>query len=100
MPDPTPAVIPWYQSPVLISQIVTFISAATAIAPKAATTLGWTSTDAISQSITAVFGVVALVATAYGTFKRATAKAQPLTLTQAGADNHPATIAAAKAQGK
>lgn len=85
--------IPWYKSPILISQIVTVVSTITAIEPKVATSLGLTSVDAINQTVTAVFGVIAVIATAYGAVKRVTSPLQPLTLTQAGADIHPATIA-------
>jgi hypothetical protein len=85
--------LPWYKSQVLISQIVTVISAITAIAPKVATALGLTSVDAINQTVTAVFGVIAVAATAYGAVRRVNSPLQPLTLTQADADAHPATVA-------
>lgn len=89
--------LPWYRSPVYVSQVVTFLSALTAIAPKVATALGLTSTDAINQTVTAVFGVIALGSTAYGAIKRARSAIQPLTLTQTGADVHPNTVANAQA---
>jgi hypothetical protein len=91
---PTIGATVWYESPVMISQVVTFLSATVAIAPKFATALGLTSTDAINQTVTAVFGVIALLATAYGAVKRAKSTTQPLTLTQGSADVHPATLVA------
>jgi hypothetical protein len=85
--------IPWYRSPVMISQVVSFISALTAIAPKLTNAVGLTSPDAITQTVTAVFGVITLVSTTYGAVKRARSTIQPITLTQAAADVHPQTLA-------
>ena len=99
MPSPVVPAIPWYRSPVLISQVVTFISAATALSPKLAALVGLTTPDAITQAVTQVFGVVALVSTAYGAIKRAQSPVQPITLTQSGADIHPNTIAANASKG-
>lgn len=84
--------LPWYRSPVMISQVVTAISALAAVAPKIATKIGLTSTDVISSDVTAIFGVIAILAPIYGAFKRAKSTVQPLTMTQAGADVHPNTI--------
>jgi len=89
--------IPWYRSQVMISQVVTFVSAVTALVPKLATTLGLTSADVINQSVTTVFGAIAVVATIYGAIQRARSTIQPLTLTQADADIHPQTLANAAA---
>jgi len=88
--------LPWYRSPVMISQVVSFLSALTAISPKLATALGWTSTDAINTAVTSVFGVIAILAPLYGAWKRKTSVIQPLTLTQTGADLHPNTLANAE----
>lgn len=85
--------LPWYRSPVMVSQVVSAISALTAIAPKLATQFGLTSPDAITQVVTSVFGVIAFSAAMYGAIKRKNSTIQPLTLTQAGADIHPQTVA-------
>lgn len=81
----------------MIAQVVTAVSAVTAIAPKLATYFGLTSSDAISHAVTATFGIIAILAPIYGSIKRARSTAQPLTLTQAAADSHPATVANAVA---
>ena len=89
--------LPWYRSPVQISQVVTFISALTAIAPGIAAKLGLTSQDAINTAVTSVFGVIALLAPIYGMIKRAKSPIQPLTFTKADAAVHPNTVANAEA---
>lgn len=93
--DPTqqlPA-IPWYKSPVQIAQLTTAVTALAAVAPKAAAYLGLTTPEAISTTVQNVCGGVSFLALAYGIIRRALSPIQPLTLTQARADAHPATVA-------
>jgi hypothetical protein len=89
----TGAAAPWYTSKVQIAQVVTLLSALTAMSPKIAATLGLTSLAAIQSTVEAVFGTIAFIAPLIGTWFRSKSPMQPLTLTQAGADAHPATIA-------
>jgi hypothetical protein len=93
----TPAQLPatpWYNSKVQIAQVVALVSALTAISPKIASTLGLTSLAAIQTTVEAVFGTIAFIAPVVGTWFRAKSTVQPLTLTQAAADAHPATLVA------
>jgi hypothetical protein len=85
--------IPWYRSPVYIGAVVTILSTLASLAPKTFTALGLTSPDAISHTVDTVFQLIALGAGAFTAYKRSSSTAQPLTLTQTGADIHPATIA-------
>lgn len=95
--DPKPA-IPWYQSPVQIAQTASAISTIVTLFPKVGflQALGLTDPGVVNGYVTSVFGVVALGAAVAGMLLRAKSKVQPLTLTQAKADNHPQTIAANK----
>lgn len=86
--------IPWYKSPQTIGLITTFIAAAVALFPKAGVALGLTSPTAISTAVSNVAGLIALVAPVVGTVFRVNSTEQPITLTQASADAHPATVAA------
>jgi hypothetical protein len=89
------AAIPWYKSPQTIGLITTFVAAAVALFPKVGTALGLTSPTAIATAVENGAGVVALIAPFVGVVVRAMQKTgQPITLTQAGADSHPATLAA------
>lgn len=88
------AAAPWYTSKVQITQVVTLISALCAISPKVAKTFGLNSLTDIQTTVEAVFGTIAFLAPVIGTWFRAKSPLQPLTLTQAKADAHPATIAA------
>jgi hypothetical protein len=90
----TVGALPWYQSPVMIAQVVTAITAFTAIAPQVAVKFGLTDQSAITNTVSSLFGVIAFIATLYGAFKRKTSTVQPLTMTQAAADVHPATAVA------
>lgn len=85
-PD-TVGAAPWYTSPVQISQITAAISGVLTVFPQLANLVGLTDTTKITAAVT----VVAAVA---GAIFRARSKIQPLTLTQAKADNHPATVVA------
>lgn len=93
MADVDTSAVPWYRSPVMVSQVVGFLSAFCAIAPKAAATLGLSSPQMINDAVTTIFGVIAVLAPAYGAIKRARSKFQPLTLTKTGAESHPQTVA-------
>jgi hypothetical protein len=89
-----PVAIPWFKSPQTIGLITTFVAAAVALFPKAGIALGLTSPGAISTAVSNVAGVIALLAPLVGTIFRVNSDVQPITLTQAAADNHPATVAA------
>ena len=78
--------IPWYKSPVQVAQVATAISALIAVFPRVGNWLGLTSPTAVNDAVTAVFGVIALVAPVVGTVLRAKSPIQPLTLTQTSAD--------------
>ena len=88
------AAIPWYKSPQTLGLITTFIAALVALFPKIGAALGLTSPSAISNAVSTIAGAVALIAPVVGTIVRTQSKEQPITLTQAAADAHPATIAA------
>lgn len=88
------AAIPWYKSPQTIGLITTFVAAAVALFPKAGAALGLTSPGAISTAVSNVAGVIALIAPVIGTIVRAKSTEQPITLTEAGAETHPATVTA------
>lgn len=90
--------IPFYKSPVYIGAVVTILSTIASLSPKLAAILG--NPDAISQSVTSIFSVIALGAGLFTAVKRKNSTVQPLTLTQGGADVHPATLANAQAQTK
>ncbi len=99
MPDPagdpqTIGAVPWYQSPVQIAQVSSLLSTVIALFPQIGKVLGLETATAVSNAVTLVFGLIAGAATLYGTFKRAQSTIQPLTLTQAKADVHPATLTA------
>jgi hypothetical protein len=94
--DPnTVGAVPWYQSPVQLAQTTAFVSAALALFPKIAASLGLETPDKVSNAVTVVFSCAAVVAPLLGMVLRAKSTIQPLTLTAAKADAHPATIAAA-----
>lgn len=88
--------IPWYRSPVQIAQVTTVVSGIIALFPKVGQLLGWTTPGDISTGVTAIFGVIAVIAPIYGSIKRAKSPIQPLTLTQTAADIHPNTVANAE----
>lgn len=89
--------IPWYRSPQQIGLVTTAVSALIALFPKLGQLLGWTSPSDVASGVTAVFGVIAVIAPVIGTFIRAKSTVQPLTLTKASAEIHPNTIANAQA---
>jgi hypothetical protein len=89
-----PTAIPWYKSPQTIGLITTFVAAAIALFPKAGVLLGLTSPNEIQTAVSNAAGVVAVIAPFIGTIVRAKSTVQPITLTQAQADNHPVTLAA------
>lgn len=90
----TVGALPWYRSPQQIGLVTTAVSAALALFPQASHWLGLTNPGDIANAVTAVFGVITLIAPIVGGVWRAKSPLQPLTLTQAGADVHPATIVA------
>lgn len=86
--DPnTVGAVPWYESPVQISQIVACISGVFTVFPQLAALLGMTDTTKITAAVTVAAAIAGLIF-------RARSKIQPLTLTQSRADNHPATAVA------
>lgn len=93
--DPnTVGAVPWYQSPVQISQVTTFVSAVIAMFPKWGAAIGLTTPETVNTAVTTTFGFIALVAPFVGMILRAKSKIQPLTINQAKADAHPATAVA------
>ena len=90
--------IPWYKSPQQIGLVTTAISALIAIFPKLGQELGWTSPSDVTNGVTQVFGVIAVIAPLVGALVRARSKIQPLTLTQSAADVHPNTLANVQAK--
>ena len=93
--DPnTVGAAPWYQSPVQITQITTFISAVIAMFPKWGVAMGLETPEKINTAVTATFGFIAVIAPFVGMVLRAKSTIQPLTLTQGKADIHPATLMA------
>lgn len=91
----TVGAIPWYKSPQTIGLITTFIAAGIALFPKVGAKFGLTSPDAISAAVQNIFAGISVVAPMIGVIVRSMQKTgQPITLTQAGADAHPATLAA------
>ena len=85
--------IPWYRSPVYIGAVVTILSTLASLTPKTFLALGLTSPDTISHTVDTVFQLIALVAGGFTAYKRSSSSIQPLTLTQSGADVHPAGTA-------
>ena len=94
--------IPWYRSPVIISQISASVSALVAIAPKnqVVTALGLSDPNTVVQLVTAVSGVIAVLSSLAGVVLRARSPVQPVTLTQVSADLHPNSLAVQQAQQK
>lgn len=84
---------PWYKSPVQIAQVTSLLSALVAMCPRVGVVLGLNSPNDVSNAVTTVFAFIAIAAPLVGTVLRARSTIQPLTLTQASADNHPATVA-------
>jgi hypothetical protein len=98
-PSPvTAGAIPWYKSPQTIGLVTTFVSAAIALFPKVGQLLGMSSPGDVSNAVSTVFGFIAVAAPFIGTIVRAKSKEQPLTMTQAAADSHPATQAVIQTQ--
>src|ERR1700679_2364747 len=101
IPTPTPVTagaIAWYRSPQQIGLVTTAVSAAIALFPKLGQALGLSSATAVSDAVTNIFGVIALVAPVVGSFIRAKSKVQPLTLTQARANTNSDTVAVVQTQ--
>jgi hypothetical protein len=94
----TAGAIPWYKSPVVILQVSSALSAGVALMPHIAAKIGWTDPAKVNSDITAIFGVIALVAEAAAAIKRVTSKVQPITLTATAAANHPSTQAVVQTQ--
>lgn len=95
VPIPTAPAIPWYQSPVQKAQIVAAVSAFIALFPKMGSFVGINTPTDVAPWVETVFGFITLLAPILGSIWRARSKLQPLTLTQANADAHPANQAAA-----
>jgi hypothetical protein len=89
------AAIPFYKSPQTIGLVTTFVSAAIALYPKAGQLLGLNAPGAVERAVTTVFAFIALLAPLIGVIVRTKSTVQPITLTQAAADAHPVTQAAA-----
>jgi hypothetical protein len=94
----TVGALPWYKSPQTIGLVTTAVSAFIALSPKLGTLLGLNSPTAVENAVTVVFGFIAFVAPVIGTIVRSNSKLQPITLTQAAADAHPASVAVEAAE--
>lgn len=95
--DPgTVGAAPWYTSKVQIAQITSLVSALIVLFPKLGSALGLNTLDEVNTTITTVFAFIAVAAPLVGMIFRAKSTIQPLTLTQAKADAHPATLEAKK----
>jgi hypothetical protein len=91
---PNGAAAPWYESKVQIAQVTALVSALIAMFPKVGNYLGITTPSQVAPWVETIFSFIALAAPLIGAILRAKSNYQPLTLTRAAADNHPATIAA------
>jgi hypothetical protein len=91
----TVGALPWYKSPVQITQVAAFLSAVIALYPKLGTLLGITTPADVTTFVQTAFGGIALFAPLVGAILRARSTIQPLTLSKSGAENHPATAMAA-----
>ena len=96
-PTPPLPAIPWYKSSVTRGALTSFAALLVVLAPKLAVLLGLTSNDAISAVIDNLLIVAAALSALYTFIARIRSPVQPVTLTQAAADTHPATIASALA---
>ncbi len=85
---------PWYTSAVYKGIAVSMATGVAGYLPGLFRWLGWTSPEAIHSGIELLFQGAALIAAGYALRKRTTSSIQPLTLTQAKADAHPATAVA------
>ena len=85
--------IPWYKSSVTRGALISFATLLGVLAPKLAAVLGLTSTNAISAVVDNLLIVCAAIAALSTFIARVRSPIQPVTLTQAAADVHPATIA-------
>lgn len=94
----TAAAAPWYTSPVQKAQVVAAVSALVALSPKLGKLIGVNTHTEAAAWVETIFGFITLVAPILGALWRARSQLQPLTLTQAKADAHPATIAVVTAQ--
>jgi hypothetical protein len=95
-PAPLPgAAVPWYTSAVQRAQLTTAIAGLVALSPKIGNLIGVHSSAEAAQWVESIAGIYGVAAPLIGMLWRARSKLQPLTLTQARADVHPATLAAA-----
>lgn len=95
-PDPAPApAAAWYTSPVQLAQVTSLMATAVALFPNVAARFGLKTSDDVQHLVALIAGVAGFAVNVYGIYKRAQSKLQPLALTQAKADAHPANVAAA-----
>lgn len=90
----TVGAIPWYKSQQQLALIATAISAIVAIFPKAGAAFGINTTSDVQSTVSTIAGFLTLIIPVISGIARKYSKVQPLTATQAGADVHPATLAA------
>jgi hypothetical protein len=88
------AAAPWYQSAVQKAQVSTAVAALVALSPKLGNLIGVHSSVEAAAWVETVAGIYAVASPLVGILWRARSKLQPLTLTRARAEVHPATIAA------
>jgi hypothetical protein len=86
MDNTTPIAVPWYSSPVQKAQVVSAVTAAVALFPKAGALVGIKTPADIATWVEIIFGIATLVAPVVGSVWRARSTLQPLTLTQKKAD--------------
>lgn len=87
--SPAPAApIPWYQSKVQVSLVVSTISIIAVAFPGLAAALGWIDADHIQRWVESVFGalgfLVPVIANIWGMIHRAKSPLQPLTIGKSG----------------
>lgn len=96
----TAGAIPFYKSPQEIALATTAVSALIAVFPKLGQFFHLSTPSDAANAVTAVFGFIAVVVPIIGGIVRWNSKGQPLTVTQAAADAHPATQAVVTVQAK
>jgi len=91
----TAGAIPFYKSPQEIGLVTTVLSGLIALFPRIGAALGHPTQAETALLVQNVFGTIALLAPLVLAIHRARSPLQPLTLTPAAAEVHPATLTAA-----
>ena len=85
---------PWYTSRVFIGLLVTFVTQILAVSGLSK----YLAAGDVPKIVDAGLQLFAIASAAYALHKRQASEMQPLTLTQKGADEHPATAEAIRAE--